>query len=148
MRNRIPVVALRLIGGMIVAAIGRDSGAAVAAATIVGHNRPVGVAAPASSERLQPNVPHGHLDLNGTWHFRTDPENKGVEEKWFENPQLNEWGVIHVPNTWQKQGWRSDGSPGSPSERLQRPFVLKTYHGVGWYGREIKLPCRRGIFLK
>ncbi len=60
------------------------------------------------------------LSLDGAWLFKIDPENKGMEEKWFE-PAVNHssWQKVIVPHTWQVE-------PGTID-----------YAGYAWYSHEI-----------
>ena len=51
--------------------------------------------------------------LNGTWNFRIDPENRGVEEKWYLG--LSDSEPVTVPSVWNTQ------------------FGLLTYCGAAWY---------------
>lgn len=83
---------------------------------------PVGVEGPASAKRLRTPVPEGHIDLNGTWQFRRDERGVGESEDWFSPDTRTEWGDIHVPGSWQAQGWGLD------------------YHGIGWYRRTFGIP--------
>jgi len=84
---------------------------------------PPGMEGPTSEKRLGPRVPEGHLDLNGRWAFRIDPTNVGEKENWQEKDDADFWGDIHVPGTWQSQGYGTE------------------YHGVGWYRRTLEVPA-------
>lgn len=83
---------------------------------------PAGVAGPTSDRRLKPRIPHGHLDLNGVWQFRMDPDGVGEKQNWQSKADSNAWSTIHVPGCWQAQGAGLD------------------YHGIAWYKRDLKLP--------
>lgn len=58
------------------------------------------------------------MSLNGDWSFRTDPDNRGIAQRWF-GPQtdLADWGTQRVPGFW---------------DDLQG---MNTYDGIGWYVR-------------
>ena len=77
--------------------------------------------------------------LSGTWAFALDPEDRGIEERWFEEPGAFD-EPIEVPGTWQGQGFG-----GTDKERV-RDFSLcartlrATYTGTGWYGRSFAVP--------
>jgi len=58
--------------------------------------------------------------LNGHWSFRTDPQRRGVHEKWYDGHETFE-GSISVPG-----GWLLDGA-------------YEGYHGLGWYKRSFSL---------
>lgn len=83
---------------------------------------PLGVEGPESDKRLRPRVPAGHLALNGSWEFRLDPRGVGEKENWFDGAPHGEWSAIHVPGSWQAQGYGLD------------------YHGIAWYRRTIRVP--------
>ncbi|MHB0998263.1 MAG: glycoside hydrolase family 2 protein [Armatimonadota bacterium] len=83
---------------------------------------PAGVAGPTDARRQKPRVPEGSIDLTGKWSFRLDPLNVGEKDRWYDDKTFDDWGGIHVPGSWQAQGWGLD------------------YHGIGWYSRSINLP--------
>ncbi|MGC4049739.1 MAG: hypothetical protein QM757_09530 [Paludibaculum sp.] len=68
------------------------------------------------------------LDLNGTWQFRLDPANSGLQEKWFASPDPFP-EKIAVPGAWQAQGF------GNPSPQLRHNF-----EGTAWYRRTVSVP--------
>lgn len=39
--------------------------------------------------------------LDGAWKFRTDPENRGIEDKWFSSEIGGE--TVHVPSVWNQR---------------------------------------------
>ncbi|MBK0384065.1 hypothetical protein I5M32_13935 [Pedobacter sp. SD-b] len=43
------------------------------------------------------------LNLAGEWHFKLDPDNKGISEKWFKNP--SDSAIIRLPGCLQEQGY-------------------------------------------
>ena len=83
---------------------------------------PAGVLSAQSPERLQAIVPAGHVDLCGEWGFQADPGGIGEQQRWFDESVSREWSPIHVPGSWQAQGYGVE------------------YHGVGWYRRTFTVP--------
>ena len=47
---------------------------------------------------------NNRVKLSGKWRFRLDPEDVGVEEKWFDE-QVVFGDFIDVPGCWQGQGF-------------------------------------------
>ncbi len=61
--------------------------------------------------------------LNGSWHFRTDPHERGVDEGWYAAlPSADEWDTLRVPGSWDQLG------------------DLVSYDGYAWYVRDFDLP--------
>lgn len=101
------------------------------------------------------------IDLSGTWHFRVDPDDLGIEEEWFIR-QLPD--SIKLPGSLQEQGFGNDvdlqtkwtGGIVDRSffdapryeryrqpENFKIPFwlqPLKHYVGPAWYRRTVTLP--------
>lgn len=101
------------------------------------------------------------IDLSGTWSFRLDPGDRGIEERWFEQEFHNE---IVLPGCLQAQGYGNDLTVDTPwvgkivdqsfftEERYERfrqpdsfkiPFWLqpdKHYAGAAWYQKTITIP--------
>lgn len=101
------------------------------------------------------------LSLAGEWKFRIDPEDKGINEQWFNIPLES---VIQLPGSLQEQGYGEDigletqwtgevnDSSWYVSEKYEKyrkagnfkfPFWLnpdKHYVGVAWYQKEITVP--------
>jgi Glycosyl hydrolases family 2, sugar binding domain/Glycosyl hydrolases family 2/Glycosyl hydrolases family 2, TIM barrel domain len=74
------------------------------------------------------------IDLSGQWSFALDPENVGVENKWYLATLPNK---ISLPGTTDEAGF---GDPGP--ETPERAGVLTRRHeylGVAWYVREITI---------
>jgi hypothetical protein len=68
--------------------------------------------------------------LDGVWQFATDPENNGVENKWFAaSHQLGQ--TIQVPGAWQAQG------VGEPFGFNQTQYI-----GAAWYKRTFEVEKR------
>jgi len=62
--------------------------------------------------------------LCGEWFFRADPDNAGVQQKWYDGHALGEGRrIVSVPHTWQ----------------VEAPLV--DYRGVAWYWRSFELPA-------
>jgi len=83
-------------------------------------------------------APRAVIPLDGRWQFRTDPENKGVAERWFDAEAAFK-GRITVPGAWDSQG------VGTPTQKVHHNFV-----GKGWCRRQIEIPAAwrgRRIFL-
>lgn len=63
------------------------------------------------------------LNLNGTWDFRFDPANEGVENRWFEADERFDEEIV-VPFSWAA------------------PLSGQTDQAdVGWYAREVTVPA-------
>lgn len=62
------------------------------------------------------------LDLNGKWHFRTDPEGRGEEKDWHRGGEVRDRELL-VPSPWQ----------------LQADDLLD-YCGSAWYERDFQIP--------
>ncbi len=63
------------------------------------------------------------VDLSGFWHFKTDLQKKGEEQKWFEQTSFAGWDKIYAPASWNEQS----------SEYMW-------YMGTAWYAREFFVP--------
>ena len=62
--------------------------------------------------------------LCGKWWFRTDPQNAGSDEGWFEAGDLaGDWQEVVVPHTWQIT------------------TALADYRGLAWYQRRFDVPA-------
>lgn len=62
--------------------------------------------------------------LCGKWMFRTDPQNAGSKERWFEPSDLaGDWQEVEVPHTWQIMP------------------AYAEYRGVAWYRRRFDVPA-------
>jgi len=93
--------------------------------------------------RVNPVLPHPlerRLSLSGEWRFRLDPEDAGVEERWYEHPELFA-DTIAVPGCWQGQGFGHDGLDTVKDFQLQARTFRATYTGTGWYGRGFEAPA-------
>jgi beta-galactosidase len=62
--------------------------------------------------------------LCGKWLFRTDPDNSGTEQKWYNaHAPDKDWRSVSVPHTWQ----------------VEDP--LTDYRGVAWYWQTFDAPA-------
>jgi len=101
------------------------------------------------------------IDLSGEWQFQTDPEDRGIDERWFES-RLAE--TINLPGSMAENGkgnditletgwtggimnpeWYNDPNyaPYIDPENVRFPFWLqpvKEYTGAAWYRREVSIP--------
>lgn len=70
------------------------------------------------------------ISLKGDWHFSTDPEDKGVKEKWYaDKVDDSSWKTLKSGQSWQQQGI--------------------DHYGWGWYRQQIFVPKElTGIPLK
>ena len=81
------------------------------------------------------------------WNFKLDPENKGFEEKWYENTpaQVRRWGALMCTNTpWE--------TPHKHYKQVSAEIRKRTanYDGIAWYGTQVKIPADwkdRKVFL-
>ena len=93
----------------------------------------VGALATATSAQSQTNAESSVSEtasLCGEWFFRTDPDNSGIQQKWYDAQALskdrdkdNGWRSVRVPHTWQ----------------VEHP--LTGYRGVAWYWRHFDAPA-------
>lgn len=68
------------------------------------------------------------VSLCGEWLFRTDKDERGEKEKWYEaNIDKEEWRPVTVPHTWQVEAGLDD------------------YRGVAWYWRRFDLTAKGSL---
>lgn len=80
------------------------------------------------------------IKLAGEWHFRLDPDERGLKERWFaDNGILTD--PIQVPGCWQGQGFGNDAKETIWDFRLEARTYRAAYKGTGWYGRRFHLPA-------
>jgi len=72
-------------------------------------------------------------NLDGSWRFSLDEENRGLEEKWFER---NLTQAIHLPGTTDEAKYGTK-TVGSDFGILTREYK---YYGPAWYQRDIMVP--------
>jgi beta-glucuronidase len=77
------------------------------------------LAAPGASGSDTEPPSHGSeaISLCGEWWFRTDPEDSGTKQGWFNAPHSTDWRAVSVPHTWQIDP------------------ALAEYRGIAWYHR-------------
>jgi hypothetical protein len=80
------------------------------------------------------------------WHFKIDPENVGLKEKWYEldsQKTRSEWTPIRINVLWSNT-YECTG------KKLELKHRLRTYDGIGWYSASISVPKEmrdRDVFL-
>jgi hypothetical protein len=74
------------------------------------------------------------ISLAGEWKFALDPDNKGLEESWF-NATLKD--AIKLPGSCEEQGFGEK----SKSKEVYRLTRAVRYEGVAWYQRELSIPA-------
>lgn len=70
-----------------------------------------------------------HVDLNGSWSFRTDPNGTGESSGWPGETDFR-GRAIEVPGAWQAQG------VGEPNGALRHDYA-----GAAWYRRVVPVPA-------
>lgn len=84
-----------------------------------------------------PTPTRGRVSLDGTWDFAFDPQDRGIEERWFDpGTQAGPWGRIAVPSSWDLLDTPTfDGYDGTH-------FGEGTAFadGAAWYRRTIDIP--------
>jgi len=51
------------------------------------------------------------VDLRDGWQFRPDPQDAGVEQRWFAiDASTKDWSPIHVARFWEEENWDYDGA--------------------------------------
>ena len=76
--------------------------------------------------------------LDGAWEFRLDPDDVGLEERWFDLDGFAD--PIQVPGTWQGQGFGSDDKETVWDFQLEARIYQATYTGTGWYAKHFQIP--------
>ena len=80
---------------------------------------------PARVEAPATVAPERHLLPDEGWHFRLDPKDAGMAQKWFAGElDTTDWKAIRIGLNWEMQGY--------------------DYNGAAWYRRAIKLGNRPG----
>jgi len=101
------------------------------------------------------------IDLSGTWQFRIDPEDRGVDENWFEGGfeetvqlpgsmvENNKGYDITLKTEWtggiRNPEWYKDPNyaPYVDTAKISFPYwlqPLKKYTGAAWYVKTVVLP--------
>lgn len=79
------------------------------------------------------------VSLSGSWRFRLDPHDQGIEQKWYLYPYaLHE--SVNVPGCWQGQGYGGDGRTRHKEIDVPVKTFRATYVGTGWYGKSFTVP--------
>jgi len=73
------------------------------------------------------------ISLAGTWRFRLDPKNEGVEKKWFSKKLDDSVTLPGTTDTNQKGVFKDERAV----DRLSRVWYWK---GPAWYQREVVIP--------
>lgn len=61
------------------------------------------------------------ISLRGDWHFKTDPKDQGIQDKWYvDKLDDTSWKVLQSGKSWQEQGI--------------------DHYGWGWYRQQIFVP--------
>ncbi|TCS85834.1 glycosyl hydrolase family 2 [Anseongella ginsenosidimutans] len=82
------------------------------------------------------------LSIGGEWEYRLDPENKGLEEKWYVQ-RFRAEGSLQLPGTLDDAG--IGRKPELTADTISREVMLHLtrkhqYEGVAWYRREVIVP--------
>lgn len=75
------------------------------------------------------------IDLSGTWNFILDPQNKGIQDK-FWNIDLPE--KVTLPGTTDTNRKGTENTNKSETTNLSRYYK---YEGAAWYSRNIEIPA-------
>ncbi len=95
-----------------------------AAVLCLACGRPPDPGPPPKDEYPRPDFARSEwLNLNGVWEFQFDPDDKGVEDSWFDGEDLDD--EIHVPYPWESElsGVQQEGQ------------------SIGWYRRRFTPPA-------
>lgn len=87
------------------------------------------------SPRMQATGLRRIIDLSGTWNFVLDPEDKGIQEE-FWNMDLPE--RVTLPGTTDTNRKGTENTNRSETTFLSRYYK---YEGVAWYSRNIEVPA-------
>jgi len=103
----------------------------------------------------------GNIDLSGEWRFAIDREDKGVQEKWYNQPLAEK---VNLPGSMTTNGKGDDITLKTPwtgtlndasyftipryekyreADNIKVPFFLqpvKYYVGAAWYQKEVTIP--------
>ncbi|UCD28427.1 MAG: hypothetical protein JSV03_15300 [Planctomycetota bacterium] len=77
------------------------------------------------------------IDLAGSWQFKLDPENQGVDRKWFESKLPD---LIKLPGSTDQAGYGTKTTE-KETTRLSRVY---RYVGPAWYQRDVTIPDKWG----
>lgn len=79
------------------------------------------------------NASEVRRSLAGDWRFELDPEDVGVEERWFTR-ELGD--VIELPGTTNERG-KGERRDDRPRDHLAEPYP---YEGAAWYQTTVSIP--------
>jgi beta-galactosidase len=91
------------------------------------------------------------IDLSGIWQFRTDADDVGVRDRWYESEKTFP-REITVPGAWNAQGIGFErpedlrrylakaGQEGLPGPGSEADRLYHVYPGPGWYLRAARIP--------
>lgn len=79
------------------------------------------------------------ISLAGEWKFQLDPDNKGIEDQWYQKALENKF---KLPGTTDENGY---GTPSAVKPELTKDVLQyltrkHKYIGAAWYQREINIP--------
>ncbi len=97
---------------------------------------------PRCPARVNPIIRHPderRATLDGTWDFRLDPTDEGIDLGWHQDPSALQ-DRVRVPGCWQGQGFGHDGTDRIWDFQLDARVFKATYAGTGWYGRTFRIP--------
>ena len=77
------------------------------------------------------------LSLSGDWEYRPDPDNKGVQERWYNQRFGNR---LQLPGTLDDAGYGNPVVPPTEKDTLLHLTRKHRYVGAAWYRREITVP--------
>jgi hypothetical protein len=103
-----------------------------------------------SPVRVNPALRHPDehfICLDGTWQFRLDTDDVGIEQRWFEKPERLK-DTIRVPGCWQGQGFGNDELDEIWDFKIKARIYRATlrqaqgrpYQGTAWYGYNFRVP--------
>ncbi len=75
------------------------------------------------------------LDLSGTWTFALDPEDIGIQQKWFEQSHSL---TVHLPGSLDENGIGTLNQVTDDLSGLSRKFH---YTGPAWYSKTVEIPA-------
>jgi len=81
------------------------------------------VASAAASRAADAELRASFIQLTRGWEFRTDPEGRGLAERWHAGPfPATAWRTINARDVWEKQGFEG-------------------YDGYAWYHKDVLVPA-------
>ena len=92
--------------------------------------------------RVNPALRHPDehfMCLDGKWQFSLDADDVGIEQRWFEKPEILK-DTIRVPGCWQGQGYGNDGLEEIWDFKIKARVFQATYQGTAWYGYNFRVP--------